>query len=389
MSEFIQIQKAITIFDINFYFNKIENINKEYTHFTFVSKHLQKNFIQDKEVKQWIRYMFNITEYNDNPEIIINLESDDKSINLNNFWETFILNLNKNNNLIIDNNNNINIYDIIINRTKHIIKEEKPKQIIKEENKEIIIEKQDEEFEIKTNIEFKLINNIYKDFTTLYLKKYDLDILSTTLNNFKNKQNIYRELGLPYKFGALLYGEGGVGKSSSIMAIASYLQKDIYYLDFNNISTNKDLKNVFNKINKEITNNGIIVMEDIDVMTNIVHKRELHNKNEDLTLECFLNLLQGTLTQDGSIFIATTNNIDILDDAFIRDGRFDIKIHLESCDHYQMNLIYNKFFNRNIPNELINQIPEKKITPATFISKILPYLLTNTDDEIIIQNIIR
>ena len=32
------------------------------------------------------------------------------------------------------------------------------------------------------------------------------------------------------------------------------------------------------------------------------------------------------------LFIATTNHIDVLDDTLIREGRFDLKLHLEKFD---------------------------------------------------------
>lgn len=201
---------------------------------------------------------------------------------------------------------------------------------------------------------------------------------------------MYKDLGLPYKFGVMLYGNPGCGKSSAVLAIASYLQKDIYYVDLTNVRTNNDLKDIFNKVNNETVNGGIIVMEDIDVMTNVVHNRALNSyNNTDLTLECFLNLLQGSLTKDGSIFIATTNNIDILDPAFIRDGRFDVKINLSECDHYQMNQIYKKFFDHQIPDHLLEKLPEYEITPATFISKLVPFILSDTDDDYLIESILK
>lgn len=196
-------------------------------------------------------------------------------------------------------------------------------------------------------------------------------------------------LGLPYKFGALLYGEPGTGKSSAINAIASFLQKDIYYLDLTNVKTNDELKKIFSYVNKEKSKNGIIVIEDIDAMTDVVHIRTKDTKNSELTLECFLNLLQGSLTHNGTTFVITTNHIEKLDPALYRDGRFDIKIHLSACDHYQMQTIYKKFFNKEIPEELLKKIPENKITPATLIQKLLPYILKpDTDDLEILQEII-
>ncbi len=355
---------------------------------------------QIDDVKQWFNSVFNCKKNTDTLsfyEIDITLESKDDTINLNDKLLTFLKKLNSktNNNLTFDEKTeNIDIYDIKLITKENIIQPASPKKIVKKKDEEgneeeIITDAREEIIETTTEIICDEVNSTYKDFSTLYLKQHDLHVLSTTLYNFKHKKNIYNDLGLPYKFGVLLHGPPGTGKSSAILAIASYLQKNIYYVDFNNIKTNNDLKAVFNKVNKEMSNNGIIVMEDIDVMTNIVHDRALNHYNDDnLTLECFLNLLQGSLTKDGSIFIATTNNIDILDPAFIRDGRFDVKINLTACDHFQMNQIYKKFFNRSIPDDLIVQIPELKITPATFISKLIPYILCDIDDNTIIKNIL-
>ena len=344
---------------------------------------------RDALTDMYLSYKINKTD-----SIIIRQEHTDSNINLRNNWLTFLDQLNtKALNNLDGSGDEIEIFDVKIDVQKTITQKGSPRQITKrmvgDTEEEIVIEAVEEQSDTKTNIEFELVNCTYKDFSTLYLKKRDHHVLSTTLSSFRDKRDIYRDLGLPYKFGALLYGVPGCGKSSAILAIASYLQKDIYYLDFTNIKTNNDLKAVFNKINKEMSSNGIIVMEDIDVMTNIVHDRSLgHYDNSELTLECFLNLLQGSLTADGSVFIATTNNIDILDPAFVRDGRFDVKIHLEECDHFQMNEIYNRFFNRDIPENMRHKLPELTITPAKFISKLLPYILTDATDETIIENIL-
>lgn len=366
------------------------NDSKSYTCINDIN---MKNIVDLDKYLIWFNNIFKIKESIIESKMHFTISSKDNSINLYEEWLNFTQSLNTEKTLKTIVKQDISIYDININKNKKIIKEYKPKQIIKKKNdnddlEEIIIDAIEEEFEIISEVACKHINSIYKDFSTLYLKEHDHHVLSTILNNFKNKHDIYKELGLPYKFGLLLHGIPGTGKSSSISAIASFLQKDIYYVDFTNIKSNNDLKLVFNTVNKQMTNGGIIVMEDIDVMTNIVHHRHLHEENKDLTLECFLNLLQGSLTNDGSIFIATTNNIDILDKAFIRDGRFDVKIKLEECDYYQMNHIYNKFFNREIPESLIKKIPEMSLTPAKFISKILPYVLTDVDDNIIVDNII-
>jgi ATP-dependent 26S proteasome regulatory subunit len=251
-------------------------------------------------------------------------------------------------------------------------------------------------FKININnkiIKPELINKSYRDFDTIYLKKADEIKLKSSLDKFYTKKELFNSLGLSNKLCILLHGEFGTGKSSTIQAIASKLKKDIYYLSFSNIiKTNEDLHNVFNYI---VNNNGIIVTEDIDTIGKLVHKKEddfdeFNPKSEiikELTLEYFLNLLQGTITPDGLIFIATTNNLDRIDPVFYRDGRFDLKIHMSRCDHYQMNTIYNKLIKRNIPANLLKKIPENKYTPTQFIFNIKDHISdtidTNSDANIL------
>ena len=81
------------------------------------------------------------------------------------------------------------------------------------------------------------------------------------------------EYGLPDKLGIFLHGLPGTGKTSTILAIASFLKKDIYYVDLKTIETDEELTSVFNHINDVSANGGIVVIEDIDAMTDVVLDR--------------------------------------------------------------------------------------------------------------------
>ncbi len=337
------------------------------------------------KVKKWVDC--NILQNKSN-SCTLYLKSENKSIDLLESWTNFVKNLQKDS---IDtfSSNNIKIYDLKIVETKEIIELSEDSVDSKKSTESSDPVKPNKKVITKKKIEESLINELYKDLSTLFLKEKDSFLLNSVLNRFKYNKNVYTNLGLPYKFGALLYGEPGTGKSSAINAIASFLQKDIYYLDLTNVKTNDDLKLLFNRVNKEKSTNGIIVIEDIDAMTDVVKARTIETVNTELTLECFLNLLQGTLTQDGTTFLITTNHIENLDPAFYRDGRFDIKLNLTACDHYQMNTIYSKFFNKQIPKELLVKLPEEKITPASFIQEMLPYILSpETEDSKILKKFI-
>jgi len=263
-----------------------------------------------------------------------------------------------------------------------------------------------ETIEIKKQVVVEQINEVYKSFETLYLRKQDHDKLKKVLHSFMHQMELYEELGLPNKLNVFLSGLPGTGKSSIIQVIASCLQKNIYYCNISDDMSNDDIQMIFDYVIKNSIGGGIIVTEDVDAMTKVVHKRihdnssvmsfestaiesttmEIHEtKDKSLTLEYLLNLLQGSLTQDGTIFIATTNHKDLIDPAFYRDGRFDVKIDMKLCDRYQINCIYRKFMNRDVPEDILARISEDTFAPANIIFRVKDYICSDLSDEAILE----
>jgi SpoVK/Ycf46/Vps4 family AAA+-type ATPase len=117
------------------------------------------------------------------------------------------------------------------------------------------------------------LNESYKNIDTLYLRQNDKIKLLNILEDFRDRKDMFPELGIQYKLNVLLHGLPGTGKSTSIMAIATYLKKDIYYINLENVQTNEDLHMLFDYVNKNVPNGGIIVIEDIDAQTEIVKHR--------------------------------------------------------------------------------------------------------------------
>jgi chaperone BCS1 len=249
--------------------------------------------------------------------------------------------------------------------------------------------------EEKHELYCNLINEDYtRPLDTVYLQKESESNLMDVLEIFRDRKNDMIELGIKHKLNILLHGLPGTGKTTTIHAVAGYLQRDIYYLNLNEIRTNQQLKDIFDYMAKTVSAGGIIVIEDIDAMTSVVLDRSKFDNthlNTELTLEYFLNILQGTLTRDDSIFIITTNHLEKLDQAFTRAGRFDCLIELKYANHYQISKIYKRILNRTIPANLLEKIPEYKYSPADFIYYFVKFILhgKSTSDDIILEKYIQ
>lgn len=163
---------------------------------------------------------------------------------------------------------------------------------------------------------YKHVNG--RSLDTIYCGKNAKQNIITEINNFNSRRNIYKENGIPYRIGFLLYGEPGTGKTSMAKAIATYTNRDI------NIINLDDLKNLPDLLDR-VSENEILLIEEIDT---VVGSRE-DNSKENREFGNLLNLLDGVGTPENLIIIATTNHISKLDDALIRDGRFDVKEELK------------------------------------------------------------
>ncbi len=237
---------------------------------------------------------------------------------------------------------------------------------------------------------FKL-STIYinKTFDNIFLKESEENLLKSSLTNFLKSENHYKELGIPYKKGFILYGIPGTGKSSTIYAIAKYTKRNIYKLDMCHTMTPSELRNQLNCI----PTNCILVMEDVDA-NSIFHKRDTKKTTEvkikekdycmkpeaNITMDMILEILDGYNYLHGCILIFTTNHIDIIDEAIIRPGRIDHQIEYTDIDMYQLNNMLNFFYkSKEILNEDMKEALIKKgITTSKIINT---YIMPNLEDK--------
>lgn len=223
-----------------------------------------------------------------------------------------------------------------------------------------------------------IVNNLRRFNSIFCNNKTVLDTLNTFLDNFISKNDKFTKYCLSYKTGIMIHGLPGTGKTSLAFAIACELRYKleaqhvgmvlprISYIDMLNI------KDCINEIREDSFNGtiNIVVLEDIDYIfgkrEDAITPEEKQNAND------LLQLLDGYLSIDNSICIATTNYYDKLDSALIRPGRFDLTIEMdylnrqtaiEMCKYYEVD--YKKVF---------KEVKSFPVSPSYLQSIIVKYM---------------
>lgn len=243
---------------------------------------------------------------------------------------------------------------------------------------------------VTPKVETRVIRKFAKPMDTLYLREKDTKRLINMLKSYKKRDTVFKEFGIPKKMGILAHGKPGTGKSTMIHAIATYLGGyDIKWVDLDGCKTNEHLQMLFDAATKESANGSIIVLEELDAKTPIVHRRDTKTYDRmmagmdsgDMSLDYLLNLLDGTLCAENTIFVITTNHKEKLDPALYRAGRVDVDIDFKLCDRYQIFNIYKRIIGRKLSDEILMAIPEDTYTPAEVIFHLLQRIHDEAGDD--------
>ena len=141
----------------------------------------------------------------------------------------------------------------------------------------------------------------------------------------------------------------------------------------------------------ELPQRCIVLLEDVD--TAGVGRRDSVDSDQEkesksaVTLSGLLNVLDGVSSQEGRILIMTTNHIEHLDEALIRPGRSDKKVHFKLADHNISTQLFHTVFKQlpsqkqcneeydemveGLARDFANKMPEHVFSPAEVLSFLL------------------
>lgn len=194
---------------------------------------------------------------------------------------------------------------------------------------------------------------------SVFLPPKEKQRLAQFVNDFKSKEvrDEYARFNIPYKFNIMLYGRAGMGKSSTIMSLASELGSDIAIMSFSSEITDSHLIKAVNRL-VQLDNCRVLVMEDIDCLF-CSGRKEGDAARNSVSLSGLLNILDGVSRAEGLVVCMTTNNIDAIDEAMLRAGRVDAKIKYEFVCEAQVLEMLGYYFGDSVAPSTAQRFAER------------------------------
>ncbi len=240
-------------------------------------------------------------------------------------------------------------------------------------------------------------------FDTIYFD--GKDHIMEWVNKFRENKMYPKGLSLVNKLGILLYGPPGTGKTGMICALANYLNREILMVNALNIKN--DSQNKLKEAIHKCKDTHIIVFDEFDYilkstipldddfekysdllkttsdmgerknLCQLIQSKKREYNDTNLDHRFILSLLDGIGNDTNRIIVATTNNPENINSAFLRPGRFDVIQKLGFCSFAMFKNIISTKYDTLTENffetrkQEIEEILSLNITPLILINNLV------------------
>jgi transitional endoplasmic reticulum ATPase len=187
------------------------------------------------------------------------------------------------------------------------------------------------------------------DWKDIILKETFKKSFQKDVFGFYDSERLYKELGIPWKRGLIMYGPPGNGKTITLKAVMKTCDAKgytpLYVKSFQSFAGDEySMRVVFSKARQSAP--CVLILEDLDSL--------ITDRNRSF----FLNELDGLETNDGILVLATTNHFDRLDPGLSsRPSRFDRKYLFDDPDQEERTL-YAVYWQKKLKNNHSIEFPD-------------------------------
>ncbi|KAK9735619.1 hypothetical protein RND81_04G216200 [Saponaria officinalis] len=224
-----------------------------------------------------------------------------------------------------------------------------------------------------------------KDFASVESMKEEINEVVAFLQN----PTVFQKLGARAPRGVLIVGERGTGKTSLALAIAAEARVPVVNIEAQQLEAGLWVGQSASNV-RELFQTArdlapvIIFVEDFDQFAG-VRGKFIHTKKQDH--EAFINQLlvelDGFEKQDGVVLMATTRNVNQIDEALRRPGRMDRIFNLQRPTQTERENILQKAARESMDPDIIDFVDWRKVAEKTALLrpielKLVPVALEGT-----------
>ena len=169
--------------------------------------------------------------------------------------------------------------------------------------------------------------------------------------------NKFKEIGVTPPSGVLLYGPPGTGKTLIAKAVANESNANFISVKGPEIfnkwvgESEKKIRDIFKKARQLAPT--VIFFDEIDSITKTRFNSESNESNNNVVAQ-ILTEMDGISKLKDIVIMGATNRLDIVDPAFLRPGRFDLKLEIPNPDEKSREKIFEIYLKNMKIDKKIN-----------------------------------